>query len=192
MNNKEHRSVNNPFEPLLGFDDKFGFEVRKRKFIEEKITEQFQLAGYEPIDIPLLEKKEFFTKKYLGSSPWPSFNEKSLFEVDIADYHKNYLKPTKITKGVIIPEGTTSVCRWILRLLCGRIKKIKDLLPLKLYYTINCLRNELGQDLTLSKRREFKHIGLEVFGLKSYLADVEVLYLFTKALESLGVFENEC
>lgn len=64
------------FETIAGFYDSFGADVRLYSFIEAKASEQFQLFGYQPIKVPLLEKTMFFSEEIVGTSPWPEWNER--------------------------------------------------------------------------------------------------------------------
>jgi len=175
------------FRPFLGFEDKFGQTLRLESFLENKLSEQFQLYGYEEVSVPILEKGVFYSKKYVGSSPWPEWNERSMFELNVIDYDKNYESVTKTEKGVLIPEGTLSVCRWLSNLISERGISLNYLLPLKLYYSVKCFRNEPITDLSLRKKREFKQVGLEFLGPTTEMADIEVMYLISRGLESIGI-----
>lgn len=67
-------------------------------FLENKLSEQFQLYGYDEVNVPILEKEIFYSKKYVGSSPWPEWNERCMFKLDIVDYDKDYKKIIKTEK----------------------------------------------------------------------------------------------
>jgi len=178
------------YKPVLGFEDRVGRDSQIVLFLKNKLFELFRLFGYEQLEIPILEKKDFFTEKYVGTSPWPGWNEKSLFEVDIIDYTKNYKKAGKIEKGVLVPEGTLSVCRWVANQIIKQKFDISKILPLKLYYQIKCFRNEPILELSKRKKREFEQIGLELFGPANEMADAEVMYLITRGLETIGIPRN--
>lgn len=178
------------FEPFPGFEDRFGHDTHLELFLENKLFELFRLFGYKQIDVPILEKKDLFSSKYVGESPWPGWDERCLFEVNIIDYAKDYRRTKKSENGVLVPEGTVSVCRWVANQIIKEKESVKQLLPLKLYYSISCFRNEPIPDLSQTKGREFKQVGLELLGPSGETADVEVLYLIARGLEAVGVPRN--
>ncbi len=176
------------FNPFLGLDDRFGPKLRLRSFIESKLSEQFQLYGYEEVSVPILEKGVFYSRKYVGTSPWPEWNERCMFELNISDYDKEYKRIIKSEKGVLIPEGTLSVGRWLSNLIVEQdIRDIDEILPLKLYYSVSCFRNEPVVYLSDRKKREFKQVGLELLGPTTEMADLEIMYLIVRGLNSIGI-----
>ncbi len=190
LNKMEEENFQN-FESFLGFEDKSGQDSQLALFLENKLFELFRLFGFAQIDIAVLEKKDFFTEKYVGDSPWPGWNEKSLFEVDILNYSENYKKIEKIEKGVLVPEGTVSVCRWLSNQIIKKGLDVNKAFPLKLYYRAKCFRNEPIPELSQIRKREFLQIGLEFFGTTNEMADVETLYLMVRGVEIFGIPRNK-
>lgn len=120
-------------------------------------------------------------------SPWPGWNKKGLIWLDIPNYDSNYRELNR-EPCALIPEGTVSICRWLSNHLVANGKSNPaDLLPLKVFYILNCFRNEPLQDLTERKFREFKQIGLESLGPSCLESDMEVICIITGVIESFGV-----
>jgi histidyl-tRNA synthetase len=170
-----------------GFTEREGREARLVLFLSNKLFELFQLFGYEPIELPIIEDKRLFSKKYLGTSPWPGWHERSLFGLKITNYEKDYNKIRNVTKAVLAPEGTMSVCRWIANQITKKKIDPKESFPLKLFYRVKCFRNEPLNVLSALKKREFEQIGAEYFGSSSIFADAEIVYLMVKGLERIGI-----
>ncbi len=92
----------------------------------------------------------------------------------------------KTTTGILIPEVTASVCRFMAK------QSIDDpnltaKMPMKLFYTTTCFRNELEEELTDTKLRAFGQIGFEFLGAKAPNPDVETILLAKDCLEAIGV-----
>lgn len=73
-----------------GFWDIFGREARLREFMATKISEVFQLWGYDKIELSIIESMDSFSERVVGGSPWPEWNHKCSFQVDVCDYMRSY------------------------------------------------------------------------------------------------------
>jgi histidyl-tRNA synthetase len=92
----------------------------------------------------------------------------------------------KSTTGILIPEGTASVCRFIARLITDG-ELVEAQLPIKLFYTTTCFRNELEEELSDTKLRAFGQIGFEFLGKNTSDSDVESILLAMDCLEKIGI-----
>jgi len=173
----------------VGFKDIFGYEARLREFITAKISEVFQLWGYDKIELSVIESMDSFNERVVGGSPWPEWNQKCSFQIDIHDYVDTYNNKPISNRALLVPEGTISISRW----LASQIDTGQDLqagFPLKVYYVVNCFRNELITNLSATKTRNFTQLGTEIIGTSNHYADLETIMLVTNGLETLGVPKN--
>lgn len=178
----------NKIRKIKGIDSLYGNNLNKMEFIIFKMYEAVSKVGYKELQVPILEPAESYSEKVIGKSPWPEWNEKGCFYMDIADYSSDYNKNPIITKNILIPEGTVSVTRW----LGEQLDENSDIvLPLKIFYNLTCFRNELVDSLNENKKREFKQFGIEVLGTSNILADLENLYMATYLLEEVGIDREE-
>lgn len=170
---------------LEGFKEKYGKELLREEYVKRVLFDIASDFNYKKIVIPILERENSFSEQIVGNSPWPEWNKKSCFYFDIHNYYDDYSQSQK-EKVLLIPEGTVSVTRWI----ADQIEVNKVKFPIKLFYMLNCYRNELISMLTETKRREFEQFGLEILGSDSLLSDVEALNMVCLCLERLGVNKN--
>lgn len=173
-------------EPLRGFRDTLGQEVRVKNYISHKISEVFQKWGYEQIVFPLVERASSFSEQVIGSSPWPEWDKRSVFYLHIQDYHKSYNGIPEQIPSLLVPEGTISVSRWLAKILTTN-KNVKNLFPIKVFYISPCFRNELISRLSSTKGREFSQVGVEILGTSNLLSDIEVLFLIYEGFMAMNV-----
>ena len=177
-------------EPITGFRDIVGQEVRLRTYVSNKIGELFQKWGYDQIIFPLVERASSFSEEVVGGSPWPEWDKRSVFYLHIHDYKDSYKElPTQVP-SLLVPEGTISVSRWLAKQLVSN-KNEKDLFPIKVFYITPCFRNELTSKLSPTKGREFNQVGVEILGTSNILSDIEVLSLVYEGFRSIDV-PSEC
>ncbi len=173
-------------EPIVGFRDLVGQEVRLRTYVSNKIGELFQKWGYDQIIFPLVERASSFSEEVVGGSPWPEWDKRSVFYLHIQDYKDSYKDlPTQIP-SLLVPEGTISVSRWLAKQLVTN-KNEKELFPIKVFYITPCFRNELTSKVSATKGREFNQVGVEILGTSNLLSDIEVLYLVYEGFRSINV-----
>lgn len=173
-------------EPLKGFRDILGQEVRVKNFVADKISEVFQKWGYEQIIFPLLERASSFSEQVVGSSPWPEWDKRSVFYLHVQDYLNSYENLPEQVPSLLVPEGTISVSRWLAKLLAAK-KSTKDLFPIKVFYVTPCFRNELISKLSSTKGREFNQVGVEIMGTSNILSDIEILLLIYEGFKAINI-----
>ena len=169
---------------IEGFKDRFGVELRRQRFFVDACEAVAESYGYEPISVPILERAEAYDQDIVGLSPWPEWNPKGCFFFSIENYNGSYSEATSITKAVLIPEGTLSVTRWLGAQLDG---SYSPALPIRIYYHLNCFRNELISTLNESKGRSFSQFGIEILGASDLSADIEPMVVAHEILRRLGI-----
>lgn len=176
-------------EPIAGFRDIVGQEVRLKSFISNRISELFQRWGYDQIVFPLVERASSFSEEVVGGSPWPEWDKRSVFYLHVQDYKDSYKDLPVQVPSLLVPEGTISVSRWLAKKLVTN-KNEKKLFPIKVFYITPCFRNELTSKLSATKGREFNQVGVEILGTSNLLADIEVLFLIYHGFRRINVPNN--
>ncbi len=137
-------------------------EMEKRREVERRLRKLAESFGYREVSTPTFEHSELFKRK----SGEGIVEEMYVFE----DKSKREL--------ALRPELTAPIIRMFVNE-CSRMPK-----PLRFYYFGNCFRYERPQK---ARYREFWQFGVELIGSESYLADLEVILLAYKMLESLEI-----
>ncbi|AKL93694.1 ATP phosphoribosyltransferase regulatory subunit [Clostridium aceticum] len=133
-----------------------------RRHIEDKLMDNFIKSGYMEVNTPSLEYYDLFSNDYLAS------NGDKMFK--LIDTNGGIL--------VLRPDCTIPIARMV-------ATKMKDFVyPLKLCYVQNVFRIDEEQ---AGKKREFRQAGVELFGVASYEADVEVIITAIESLKNLGL-----
>lgn len=173
-------------EPITGFRDIVGQEVRIKTYVSNRIGELFQKWGYDQIIFPLVERASSFSEEVVGGSPWPEWDKRSVFYLHLQDYKDSYKElPTQVP-SLLVPEGTISVSRWLAKTLVSN-KNGKELFPIKVFYITPCFRNELTSKLSSTKGREFNQVGVEILGTSNILSDIEVLFLIYEGFRAINI-----
>ena len=136
------------------------------QYIEENIRDICNLYGYGEIRMPVFESTELFAR---GVGDTTDVVQKEM-----------YTFTDKGNRSITLrPEGTAGVVRSVLEhsLLAGA-------LPLKLFYTITCYRNEKPQ---AGRYREFRQFGVEAFGSSDNSLDAEIISLAVNFLSRMGL-----
>jgi len=133
------------------------------------ITDQYaDFYGFKKIETPILENYELFVK---STGPTTDIVEKQM-----------YLLKTRGGEYLALrPEFTPSLARSYFE--NGMVAWPH---PVKLYTRGPLFRYERPQ---AGRYRQFHQINFEIFGSKKPIADVEIIWLFVKILEALGVKE---
>lgn len=178
-------------KPVAGFRDVFGVDLRRRRYLGQVFGSVAESFGFEPLEVPVVEQAAAYSEEVVGLSPWPEWNVRGVFSLDIPNYNRDYEDSIPSSPAVLIPEGTLSVTRW----LGDRLSQLPDPrrspdLPLKIYYEVGCYRNELLNTLSATKGRQFTQFGVEVLGSSSIAADLEVMSISAEALRALGVSDS--
>jgi len=137
-------------------------EMRKRRYIENKLREVATRWGYGEIKTPTFEHIELFTLKSGDGILGEIYNFKDKGDREIA----------------LRPELTAPVVRMYVEELQRSPK------PLKFFYFDNCFRYERPQK---GRFREFFQFGVEIIGSAHPESDAEVIALATQMLTSAGV-----
>jgi ATP phosphoribosyltransferase regulatory subunit len=133
-----------------------------RRQIEDKFMENFKQSGYMEVSSPALEYYDLFSRDYLANNGDNTFK---LIDTD-----------GKIL--VLRPDCTVPIVRIL-------STKMKDFVfPLRLCYVQDVFRIDEEQ---AGKKREFRQAGVELFGIDSYKADVEVIIIAIESLKHLGL-----
>ncbi|CAD5897340.1 putative Histidyl-tRNA synthetase [Carnobacterium maltaromaticum] len=172
-------------KPIHGMSERYGISLEKSDYVTRIMMDTVKLLGYNQLEVPILEWAESFSEEVVGKSPWPEWNNKGMFYLNIDNYNDSYeLGESSITQALLIPEGTISVTRWLGKYL----DETNNLdFPIKIFYELACFRNELINSLSDTKKRQFNQFGIEILGSSSILADVENAYIVAKILQNLGI-----
>ncbi|MDP3779492.1 MAG: ATP phosphoribosyltransferase regulatory subunit [bacterium] len=173
-------SVNSPMQ---GMDDVFGAYLRKRHHVIRLLSDFAQRLGFQQLEVPILERASSFSEEIVGKSPWPEWDKRGCFYLTVNNYSGSFGNLESQVEALLIPEGTISVTRWL-----GRLIQEQGLrgLPLKLFYDVQCFRNELVDKLSVIKRRQFRQFGVEILGSSSIAADMEIVCMINELLLLLG------
>ncbi|MDI6786592.1 MAG: ATP phosphoribosyltransferase regulatory subunit [bacterium] len=137
-------------------------EAKKKRYLENKIRNIFELWGYEEVITPTFE---FFESLTIGAG----------------DLIKNNMYKILDRSGQILAlrsDMTTPVARLI-----ASMPKSFDI-PIRVYYLSNIFRYE---ELQTGKSREFYQAGVELIGYSYPKADAEVISLLSSLLEGVGI-----
>ena len=137
----------------------------KWQYVEKKFKESCDKFGFKEIRTPVIEHTELFARGIGGTT---DVVQKEMYTFEIAE-----------RSLTLKPEGTAGVVRSFIE-----NKLYADTLPAKYFYITPCYRYEKMQK---GRQREFHQFGIETFGSKSMLADVETIALAIDFLEGLGI-----
>jgi len=150
--------VNSSISKADGMPD-FGTEIAQlRRYVEQQLLNQFQKHGYQLIEVPIVEQTDLYLRKS-GE--------------DIVTQMYDFVHQNR--RLCLRPEMTASVIR-------AYIEHFPTLEPQKLCYAGAVFR----YDLHLSYR-QFTQVGVELIGMKSAIADAEVIYTACLSLDQLGI-----
>ena len=137
-------------------------DMKKRKYVENKLRNIFERYGYGEIKTPLFENLTLFTEKSGEAIKEEIYHFKDKGNRDLA----------------LRPELTAPVARLYLNELQRTAK------PIKMYYFGSCFRYERPQ---AGRFRQFWQFGCELIGGKSPEAEAEVMAMAAHALEEIGI-----
>lgn len=172
---------------VIGFSEQYGVGVEILDYVTRVLKDTARQHGYMQIQIPVVEKATSYSEEVIGKSPWPEWNQKGCFFFEIKNYLESYNEPPHSEEVLLIPEGTVSVTRW----LGEQLTKSDYCFPIKMFYSLNCYRNELISTLTQTKCREFSQFGLEILGSNNPHSDIEVLCMVVHCLLNLGIHKDQ-
>lgn len=137
-------------------------EMKKRRWLENKMRRIFELYGYEEIATPTIEHLELFTIK----------SGEAIIEETYAFEDKSG------RKLALRPELTAPVMRFYIE------KFQMEPKPLKFYYFANCFRYDRPQK---GRYREFWQFGCELIGTDKPEAMAELIAMAYHVLEEAGL-----
>ncbi|MCD6331021.1 MAG: histidine--tRNA ligase [Thermoplasmata archaeon] len=137
-------------------------EMRKRRWLENKMRRVFELYGYEEIATPTIEHLELFTIK----------SGEEIIEETYAFEDKSG------RKLALRPELTAPVMRFYIE------KFQMEPKPIKFYYFANCFRYDRPQK---GRYREFWQFGCELIGTDKPEAMAELIAMAYHVLEEAGL-----
>ncbi len=152
-------------QPVRGTHDLLAEESRRHRRVEEVAFETARRYGFGEIITPIFEFTEVFSRT-LGETSDVVTKEMYTFADRSGD---------SIT---LRPEGTAGVAR---AFISGGLSQH---LPLKLFYRGPMFRHERPQK---GRLRQFHQVGVELLGVESPQADVEVIALGAQMLAALGL-----
>lgn len=153
--------MNKTPKTLKGFRDFLPEEKRKRQWLEKQLIQTFESWGYQPLETPTLEPLELFDGE-IGEDEKLFFKFKDLGGRDVALRY----------------DQTVPTCR-VIGLNAGNLN-----LPFRRYQIQSNFRAEKPQK---GRFREFVQADIDIFGIKSPLADAEAIALSLDVYRRLGV-----
>ena len=152
-------------QPLRGTRDLLHDECRKLRHVERTVARVAHLYGFEDIETPIIEPAALF-KRSLGETS------------DVVSKQMYLFKDLGGDEIVLRPEGTAGVARAFIS------EGLMQHLPLKLLYSGPMFRYERPQK---GRYRQFFQMGVELLGVETPQADVEVLAMGNHVLQELGL-----
>ncbi|MEQ8733415.1 MAG: histidine--tRNA ligase [Rhodospirillaceae bacterium] len=154
-------------QPVRGTHDLLPEERRRHRYVEDLSRNIAVLYGFEEIATPVFEFTEVFART-LGDTSDIVTKEMYTFE-------------TKGGESITLrPEGTAGVARAFIS------NGLAQHSPLKFFYNGPMFRHERPQK---GRQRQFHQIGVELIGVESPQADIEVIALAQQILDGLGLSE---
>ena len=150
---------------VRGTYDLYGAAKRKAKKVIETASKVAEKYGFEEIETPVFEFTEVFSRN-LGDT------------TDIVTKEMYCFEDRGGESLTLRPEGTAGVVRSFIS------EGMQQNLPVKLYYAGPMFRYERPQK---GRQRQFTQFGVEMLGVASPQADIEVIAMAYEFLENLGL-----
>ncbi|MGB0934579.1 MAG: histidine--tRNA ligase [Alphaproteobacteria bacterium] len=152
------------FQPARGTRDLLPDECRSMRYVSDTSKKLASLYGFEEVDTPIFEFADVF--RHMGETSDVVTKETYTF----ADRGEQDL--------TLRPEGTAGVMRAVIS------NGLTQQTPLKYFYSGPMFRYERPQK---GRYRQFHQIGVELLGVASPVADVEVMALGQQIIQSLDL-----
>jgi len=165
MSPKIKKIPKNSYQRPKGMKDLLGDEYFAYQGFCEKAAEIAYYYGFRPIETPVLEKEELFTRS-VGEF------------TDIVSKEIYKLKTKGGDKLALKPEGTAPIVRAYIE---HGMQSLPQ--PVMLYYSGRFYRHEKPQR---GRSREFRVFGVEVIGSEKSVCDAIVIKVVTTILTELG------
>ena len=151
--------------PVKGMKDLFGEELTKHSILNTSFRKICKFYNYEEIVTPILENIKVFNRSLGETSDIVS---KEMF--NFQDQGGDHL--------VLRPEGTAAIARAYIS------NNFQQNLINKYFYTGSMFRRERPQS---GRLRQFNQLGVEFFGNRNFLADLEVILIAEKFFQKIGL-----
>src|SRR6476661_9263153 len=158
-----------PLQPARGTHDLIGAEFRRHHLVIETARRIATLYGFEEWATPIFEDTRVFSRG-LGDTSDVVSKEMYVFEDRGGE------------SVTLRPENTAGVCR---ALVTNGLTQSN--LPRKVFYAGPMFRYERPQK---GRYRQFHQIGIELLGVATPQADIEVIALGQRILGALGIAER--
>ncbi|CAE7199864.1 unnamed protein product [Symbiodinium natans] len=159
-------------DPPSGTRDFFPTEMRFRNWLFGAFKETARRYGFQEYDAPVLEHEELYKRK-AGE--------------EITEQMYNFID--KDGAAVTLrPEMTPSLARMVLSLMRAETGEMSALLPLKWSSIPQCWRFETCQR---GRKREHYQWNMDIVGITSIHAEVELLSAITTFFELVGITSKE-
>jgi len=155
-------------QSVRGTYDLYGVAKRKAKKVIELGSKIVERYGFEEIETPIFEFTEVFARN-LGDTS------------DIVTKEMYTFQDRGGESLTLRPEGTAGVVRAFIS------EGMQQNLPVKFYYTGPMFRYERPQK---GRQRQFTQFGVEMLGVETPQADVEVISMAYHFLQSLGLSDS--
>ena len=153
---------------VRGTYDLYGDAKRKMKTVVSTAEEVVEKYGFEEIETPIFEFTEVFARN-LGDTS------------DIVTKEMYCFNDRGGESLTLRPEGTAGVVRSFIS------EGMQQNLPVKLYYSGPMFRYERPQK---GRQRQFTQFGVELLGVETPQADIEIIAMAYEFIESLGLQGN--
>ncbi len=171
-----------PINKPKGTEDLIGADAILWSYMRETAEQVFTTYGYLPVEIPMFEQADVFVH---GLGTATDVVRKEMFTVLSPDGY------AKVSEGraadlkadqrlALRPEGTAGT----VRALVEHNLVPQGGAPAKLWYAGSMFRAERPQK---GRLREFHQIGAECLGATDPAADAEMIVMFMRFIESLGI-----
>lgn len=151
-------------QPVRGTHDLLPAEMRRHRAVIETAREIAERYGFDQMATPIFEFTEVFTRTLGDTSDIVS---KEMYSFERSN-----------DRLTLRPEGTAGVARAFIS------NGLAQTLPFKVFYAGPMFRYERPQK---GRQRQFHQIGVEVLGVETPNADIEVLAMAHHVLSALGL-----
>ena len=153
---------------VKGMKDLFGEELFKHQYLSQIFRKLCIFYNYEEIATPLVEHIQIFNRSLGETSDIVS---KEMY--NFTDQGDDHL--------VLRPEGTAALARAYIS------NNFQQKLINKYFYIGSMFRRERPQS---GRLRQFNQFGLEFFGIRNIMSDLEVILVADKFLSEVGIRDN--
>jgi len=153
---------------VRGTYDLYGENKRKAKKVIELASQTVEKYGFEEIETPIFEFTEVFARN-LGDTS------------DIVTKEMYTFQDRGGESLTLRPEGTAGVVRSFIS------QGMQQNLPVKFYYVGPMFRYERPQK---GRQRQFTQFGIEMLGVETPQADIEVISMAYRFLKELGLTDS--